>query len=214
MIKLENITYGPIEPAIRSMRNPMNSWSKSDSTFDERGYAIELGSVDKDLLQRLTDSGNEHRKALRMMTVDLDIVAPMYWWKQFDTYKVGTACNSCSTMHKLTYKPFEVEDFSHEHLTAPGTMSILRNIIDVMNIYRDNYLEADETEEKQMWWWAIIQIMPMSYNQRRTIHLNYEVLYQIYRQRKHHKLGEWHTFCDWIEEIPDMPETWRVGCFL
>lgn len=210
MIKLENITYGPIEPAIRSMRNPMNSWSKSDSTFDERGYAIELGSVDKDLLQRLTDSGNEHRKALRMMTVDLDIVAPMYWWKQFDTYKVGTACNSCSTMHKLTYKPFEVEDFSHEHLTAPGTMSILRNIIDVMNIYRDNYLEADETEEKQMWWWAIIQIMPMSYNQRRTIHLNYEVLYQIYRQRKHHKLGEWHTFCDWIEEIPDMPEIKNV----
>lgn len=210
MIKLENITYGPIEPAIRSMRNPMNSWSKSDSTFDERGYAIELGSVDKDLLQRLTDSGNEHRKALRMMTVDLDIVAPMYWWKQFDTYKVGTACNSCSTMHKLTYKPFEVEDFSHEHLTAPGTMSILRNIIDVMNIYRDNYLEADETEEKQMWWWAIIQIMPMSYNQRRTIHLNYEVLYQIYRQRKHHKLGEWHTFCDWIEEISDMPEIKNV----
>lgn len=210
MIKLENITYGPIEPAIRSMRNPMNSWSKSDSTFDERGYAIELGSVDKDLLQRLTDSGNEHRKALRMMTVDLDIVAPMYWWKQFDTYKVGTACNSCSTMHKLTYKPFEVEDFSHEHLTAPGTMSILRNIIDVMNIYRDNYLEAYETEEKQMWWWAIIQIMPMSYNQRRTIHLNYEVLYQIYRQRKHHKLGEWHTFCDWIEEIPDMPEIKNV----
>ena len=210
MIKLENITYGPIEPAIRSMRNPMNSWSKSDSTFDERGYAIELGSVDKDLLQRLTDSGNEHRKALRMMTVDLDIVAPMYWWKQFDTYKVGTACNSCSTMHKLTYKPFEVEDFSHEHLTAPGTMSILRNIIDVMKIYRDNYLEADETEEKQMWWWAIIQIMPMSYNQRRTIHLNYEVLYQMYRQRKHHKLGEWHTFCDWIEEIPDMPEIKNV----
>lgn len=210
MIKLENITYGPIEPAIRSMRNPMNSWSKSDSTFDERGYAIELGSVDKDLLQRLTDSGNEHRKALRMMTVDLDIVAPMYWWKQFDTYKVGTACNSCSTMHKLTYKPFEVEDFSHEHLTAPGTMSILRNIIDVMNIYRDNYLEAYETEEKQMWWWAIIQIMPMSYNQRRTIHLNYEVLYQMYRQRKHHKLGEWHTFCDWIEEIPDMPEIKNV----
>lgn len=210
MIKLENITYGPIEPAIRSMRNPMNSWSKSDSTFDERGYAIELGSVDKDLLQRLTDSGNEHRKALRMMTVDLDIVAPMYWWKQFDTYKVGTACNSCSTMHKLTYKPFEVEDFSHEHLTAPGTMSILRNIIDVMNIYRDNYLEAEETEEKQMWWWAIIQIMPMSYNQRRTIHLNYEVLYQIYRQRKHHKLGEWHTFCDWIAEISDMPEIKNV----
>lgn len=210
MIKLENITYGPIEPAIRSMRNPMNSWSKSDSTFDERGYAIELGSVDKDLLQRLTDSGNEHRKALRMMTVDLDIVAPMYWWKQFDTYKVGTACNSCSTMHKLTYKTFEVEDFSHEHLTAPGTMSILRNIIDVMNIYRDNYLEAEETEEKQMWWWAIIQIMPMSYNQRRTVHLNYEVLYQIYRQRKHHKLGEWHTFCDWIAEISDMPEIKNV----
>ena len=210
MIKLENITYGPIEPAIRSMRNPMNSWEKSDSTFDDRGYAIELGPIDKDLLQRLTDSGNEHRKALRMMTVDLDIVAPMYWWKQFDTYKVGTACNSCSTMHKLTYKPFEVEDFSHEHLTAPGTMSILRNIIDVMNIYLDNYLEADETEEKQMWWWAIIQIMPMSYNQRRTIHLNYEVLYQMYRQRKHHKLGEWHTFCDWIEEIPDMPEIKNV----
>ena len=210
MIKLENITYGPIEPAIRSMRNPMNSWEKSDSTYYERGYAIELGPTDKDLLQRLTDSGNEHRKALRMMTVDLDIVSPMYWWKQFDTYKVGTACNSCSTMHKLTYKPFEVEDFSHEHLTAPGTMSILRNIIDVMNIYRDNYLEADETEEKQMWWWAIIQIMPMSYNQRRTIHLNYEVLYQIYRQRKHHKLGEWHTFCDWIAEISDMPEIKNV----
>ena len=113
-------------------------------------------------------------------------------------------------MHKLTYKPFEVEDFSHEHLTAPGTMSILRNIIDVMNIYRDNYLEAEETEEKQMWWWAIIQIMPMSYNQRRTVHLNYEVLYQIYRQRKHHKLGEWHTFCDWIAEISDMPEIKNV----
>lgn len=204
------------ESAIRGMRNPMNSWDKSDTIFgtywgkidehkciDNDGFAI--GANDLDLMKRLVKAGTDHRKFMRMITVYADITAPLYWFKEFDTYKVGTVANSCSTMHKITAKEFELDDFSHEHLTyidldnhCYAPYQLLKVIINTLNKCRELYLE---TKDKEMWW-QIIQLLPTSYNQRRTVMLNYEVLSNIYRSRKDHKLDEWHTFCHWIESLP------------
>lgn len=216
MIKIENAkTYG-WEEAIRGMRNPMNSWDKSDSDW-VAPWAIRflptiyvVGPKDLDLMTRLRNAGTDHRKFMRMITVYLDITAPLYWWKEFDTYKVGTVANSCSTMHKIADKEFTFEDFSHEKLINSACMEIqeqhirlspiqtLATTIECLNSYRDLYLQ---TKDKK-YWWQMIQLLPSSYNQRRTVMLNYEVLANIYKSRKNHKLDEWHTLCDWIESLP------------
>ena len=212
-------TYG-WEAAIRGMRNPMNSWDKSDSKhicescedpWGGTGYIfdtnmVNVGPNDLDLMKRLRNAGTDHRKYLRMITVYCDIIAPLYWWKEFDTYKVGTVANSCSTMHKIQANEFTIDDFSHEHLISD---CLLEHVINELNIYRDIYNNYDkQTDEykfdfsKKDIWWQIIQLLPSSYNQRRTVMLNYEVLANIYKSRNNHKLDEWHTFCDWIEELP------------
>lgn len=228
MLKIENTEVIGWEAAIRGMRNPMNSWEKSDSGWttdgvgnndilvdtDYEGYCeLKVGPNDQKLMDRLRNSGTDHRKFMRMITVYFDITAPLYWWKEFDTYKVGTVANSCSTMHKIAAKEFVLDDFSHEHLidslddnwniaagdecrSAP--LDILCTTIDALNIYREKYLE---TKDKN-YWWQMIQLLPSSYNQRRTVMLNYEVLANIYKSRRNHKLDEWHTFCDWIEKLP------------
>ena len=227
MLKIENVEVMGWEAAIRGMRNPMNSWGKSDSHKDgcrctplcykSKDYTV--GPNDLDLMTRLRNAGTDHRKFMRMITVYLDITAPLYWWKEFDTYKVGTVANSCSTMHKIAAKEFTLEDFSHEHLIdydlyscdeidgpvingAPhigcGGLQLINLTINVLNYYRGKYLE---TKDKK-YWWQMIQLLPSSYNQRRTILLNYEVLANIYKSRRNHKLDEWHTFCDWIEQLP------------
>lgn len=246
MLKIENVEVMGWEAAIRGMRNPKNSWDKSDSfckpstenccgchDYDKCAYIFEttgkpyrgdIGSNDLDLMTRLRNAGTDHRKFMRMITVYLDIMAPLYWWKEFDTYKVGTVANSCSTMHKIADKEFTLEDFSHDHLMnltdyeeAPclednfpafeekdGDLlfwtptDILVQTIGGLNFYRQRYLE---TKDKKFWW-QLIQLLPSSYNQRRTIMLNYEVLANIYKSRRNHKLDEWHTFCDWIESLP------------
>lgn len=211
MIKIESTeTYG-WEAAIRGMRNPLNSWAKSDSYFgpdyleDENTYVKSfIGSNDLDLMKRLRNAGTDHRKYMRMIVVYCDITAPLYWWKEFDTYKVGTVANSCSTMHKIQAKEFTLDDFSHEHIlceTFTGLVNpttLLNGIVDALNQNRKLYLE---TKDKK-YWWQMIQLLPSSYNQKRTIMLNYEVLANIYKSRKNHKLDEWHTFCDWIETLP------------
>ena len=230
MIKIEKTEVVGWEHVIRGMRNPMNSWGKSDSypSVDckkcgliERGdYCIpfeqdcsgfgcyEIGPNDKKLMMQLAKGGPVHAKFRRMITVYLDITAPLYWWKEFDTYKVGTVANSCSTMHKIHAKEFTLEDFSHEHLDI-RTIKVLENVIDVLNDYRNLYVNynADDYEikgcpSKKDIWWQMIQLLPTSYNQKRTVMLNYEVLHNIYESRKNHKLDEWHTFCDWIESLP------------
>lgn len=213
MLKLENTEVLGWEAAIRGMRNPMNSWEKSDShvgfgdvfccdcgckDMEPCGQnCIDIGPNDLDLMTRLRNAGTDHRKFMRMITVYVDLTAPLYWWKEFDTYKVGTVANSCSTMHKIAAKRFERDDFSHEHLMDGGNY-ILNSTIDMLNEYRAQYLE---TKDKK-YWWQMIQLLPSSYNQRRTVMLNYEVLANIYKSRRNHKLDEWHTFCDWIEELP------------
>lgn len=239
MIKLENTEVVGWEHAIRGMRNPMNSWEKSDSRscgtcgdcdicidydncpFDHDGHKFVIGPNDLDLMTRLRNAGTDHRKFMRMITVYLDITAPLYWWKEFDTYKVGTVANSCSTMHKIHEKEFTIDDFSCEHLlqssptkvelysalvcapTHDGKpqwtpmMHLLSNIAG-LNYYREKYLE---TKDKK-YWWQIIQLLPSSYNQKRTVMLNYEVLANIYKSRKGHRLDEWKTMLDWIEELP------------
>lgn len=211
MLKIENTEVLGWEHAIRGMRNPMNSWKKSDSEFDRepRNYFDEddmpctdlrrfvLGSNDLALMTRLRNAGTDHRKFMRMILVYVDLTAPLYWWKEFDTYKVGTVANSCSTMHKIAAKRFERDDFSHEHLMDGGNY-ILNSTIDMLNEYRAQYLE---TKDKK-YWWQMIQLLPSSYNQRRTVMLNYEVLANIYKSRRNHKLDEWHIFCDWIEKLP------------
>jgi hypothetical protein len=211
MLKIENTEVLGWEHAIRGMRNPMNSWKKSDSEFDRepRNYFDEddmpctdlrrfvLGSNDLALMTRLRNAGTDHRKFMRMIVVYVDLTAPLYWWKEFDTYKVGTVANSCSTMHKIAAKRFERDDFSHEHLMDGGNY-ILNSTIDMLNEYRAQYLE---TKDKK-YWWQMIQLLPSSYNQRRTVMLNYEVLANIYKSRRNHKLDEWHIFCDWIEKLP------------
>lgn len=259
MIKFEHTEVVGWEHAIRGMRNPMNSWEKSDSGWtrvsheeavdiynddsieiidecdrDEDGVSFYIiGKNDRDLMMQLRNAGTDHRKFMRMITVYVDITAPLYWWKEFDTYKVGTVANSCSTMHKIHAKEFALEDFSHEHLHGPGRCN-LEDTIKLLNYYRDCYNgtvvdnrrdgQNGETVQK-VFWWQIIQLLPSSYNQRRTVMLNYEVLANIYKSRQNHRLDEWceheemvyknymddveresiegqFSFCDWIESLP------------
>lgn len=243
MIKLENTEVMGWEATIRGVRNPLNSWDKSDSGWYLTGtpgtnpaaandkYLREkycIGDNDLDLMKRLAKAGTDHRKFMRMITVYTDITAPLYWWKEFDTYKVGTVANSCSTMHKIADKEFTVDDFSLEHLMSysegleddflvysegdrfsPATTMYLT--INMLNLARQRYLEAktkpmkEESKRAEImkrYWWQMIQLLPSSYNQRRTVMLNYEVLANIYKSRRNHKLDEWHIFCDWIKELP------------
>ena len=229
MLKIENTEVVGWEAAIRGMRNPMNSWDKSDSRFSlledcgdcthcnlrfEECHEQQIGPNDLDLMTRLRNAGTDHRKFMRMITVYLDITAPLYWWKEFDTYKVGTVANSCSTMHKIHEKEFTIDDFSCEHLYAEDDIEgmyysttaeeeftstdVLKVVIESLNNYRKMYLATKDKKD----WWQMIQLLPSSYNQRRTVMLNYEVLANIYKSRRNHKLDEWHTFCDWIESLP------------
>ena len=228
MIKFEHTEVLGWEHAIRGMRNPLNSWSKMDSHVclidygmdcqmcenhhepgiecndGEFGYCV--GTNDLDLMTRLRNAGTDHRKFMRMLTVYVDITAPLYWWKEFDTYKVGTVANSCSTMHKIHAKEFTLDDFSHEHLThyshdgelCRDWLGDLEDLIDDLNFAREKFLETKD----KCYWWQMIQILPTSYNQKRTVMLNYEVLANMYQSRKNHKLDEWHDLCHWIETLP------------
>ena len=209
MIKFENHEVLGWEHAIRGMRNPMNSWGKMDSYFFVTKNEMVVGNNDLDLMTRLRNAGTDHRKFMRMLTVYVDITAPLYWWKEFDTYKVGTVANSCSTMHKIHAKEFTLDDFSHEHLLNEGyivfgevcflsPLEALNEQIVYLNMFRSKFLE---TKDKK-WWWQMIQLLPTSYNQKRTVMLNYEVLANIYHSRKNHKLDEWHDLCRWIESLP------------
>lgn len=216
MIKTEHVEVFGWEAAIRGMRNPMNSWDKSDSGFgcgNDKEYFCEncsssvhctsqkttynIGSNDLKLMRTLCKAGPDHRKFMRMITVYVDITAPLYWWKEADTYKIGTVANSCSTMHKIHAKEFTLDDFSHEHL-SDDSIKLLKDIVFVLNFHREKYLE---TKDKK-YWWQMIQLLPSSYNQKRTVMLNYEVLVNIYKSRKNHKLDEWVEFCKWIENLP------------
>lgn len=194
MLKIENEEVVGLEHAIRGMRNPMNSWDKSDSDFE---WEYKIGPNDLDLMNRLVKAGTDHSKFMRMITVYCDITAPIYWWKEYDTYKVGTVANSTSTMHKIHAKEFTLDDFSYEHISR-SAMSVMLVIIDELNKHR---VEYNNTKDKEMWY-SMIQLLPESYNQKRTVMLNYQVLRNIYHSRKNHKLDEWHTFCDWIESLP------------
>lgn len=207
-IKLTNVVLASpeqMEFIIEGMRNPMNSWEKSDSyssyIFNVENKAahkiFNLNENDHSLMQRLSNAGTEHRKYMRMMPVYVRITAPLYWWKEFDTYKVGTVANSCSTMHKIAEKEFTLEDFSHEHMDI-ASETCLETTIGYLNLFREEYLN---TKDKNIWW-QLIQLLPSSYNQTRNVMLNYEVLANIYRQRKGHKLDEWREFCKWIETLP------------
>ena len=196
MILIEKTEILGWEAAIRGMRNPMNSWAKSDTDFTT-GQIPEVGESDLDLMGRLSRAGTEHRKYLRMLTVYVDLTAPLYWWKEFDTYKVGTVANSCSTMHKIHAKEFDLEDFSCEHLKEPY-LSGFQATVDQLNAARVAFLASKNKED----WWQMIQLLPSSYNQKRTVMLNYEVLANIYRSRKNHKLDEWRKICAWIENLP------------
>lgn len=220
MIKLENVGLASpeqMEFIIEGMRNPMNSWEKSDTCFSDESCVKcydnqrdlcdkdsffrkdeKLGSNDHSLMQRLSNAGTEHRKYMRMMPVYVRITAPLYWWKEFDTYKVGTVANSCSTMHKIQEKEFTLEDFSIEHLNGIIANDVIDNIIHCLNIYRSCFVKSRSKDD----WWNMIQLLPSSYNQTRNVMLNYEVLANIYRQRKGHKLDEWREFCKWIESLP------------
>jgi hypothetical protein len=249
MLKIENVEVVGWKAAIRGMRNPKNSWEKSDSEFhrqskhcfDEDGVPYTdlrryiIGPNDLNLMKNLRNAGTDHRKFMRMITVYLDITAPLYWWKEFDTYKVGTVANSCSTMHKITDKEFTLDDFSHEHLIRFNGMpndvimsreypyvdvtpcqtedviysplGVLKITIEMLNNCRMKYLTALKKESEtglsaKDIWWQMIQLLPSSYNQRRTVMLNYEVLANMYKSRRNHKLDEWHTFCDWVESLP------------
>ena len=193
MIKIENIDVYGFEAAIRGARNAMNSWDRMDSCYNNGEF--EIGENDYKLLKNLTIAGPEHRKWNRMITVTMDITAPLYFLKEWDTYKVGTVANSCSTMHKIQAKKFEMSDFSVEHLRS---LKVMHEVIDKLNFYRDKFNKDKKKED----WWEMIQLLPTSYNQKRTVHLNYEVLGTIYHQRRHHKLDEWHVFCDTIKTLP------------
>ena len=195
MIKIENIDVYGLEAAIRGARNPMNSWNRMDSGYNNGEF--EIGENDYKLLKNLTIAGPEHRKWNRMVTVTMDITAPLYWWKEYDTYKVGTVANSCSTMHKIQAKEFTLDNFSYDHL-MPLAKSHLEQTIKVLNEYREEYLRS----KNKRYWWQMIQLLPTSYNQKRTVHLNYEVLGTMYKQRRHHKLDEWVEFCDTIKTLP------------
>ena len=213
MIKIEKVSVYGLEEAVRGMRNPMNSWNYSDSyhnkeeydSLNEQKYVGAsnvdycVGYNDNKLMINLASGGPVHAKYRRMITVYLDITAPLYWWKEFDTYKVGTVANSCSTMHKIHAKEFTLEDFSHEHLIGFWETP-LRETIEMLNKTRDLYLESNK-KDKELWY-RMIQLLPSSYNQKRTVMLNYEVLVGIYRWRKDHKLDEWREFCRWIKQLP------------
>ena len=196
MLKIENFEVYGISRSVYSARNAFNSWNKSDSALSTDS----LGNADLDLAIRLRNAGTDHRKFMRMITVYLDITAPLYYWKEFDTYKVGTVANSCSTMHKIADKEFTLEDFSCEHLEN-SWLAHLKETIRLLNDARDAYNWCN-TDAKKEWWWQMIQLLPSSYNQKRTVMLNYEVLANMYKSRRNHKLDEWHTFCDWIESLP------------
>ena len=239
MLKIENVEVVGWEHAIRGMRNPKNSWEKSDSDYcmeycmcektrecDSCPGCYEVGPNDLELMATLRNAGTDHRKFMRMITVYLDITAPLYWWKEFDTYKVGTVANSCSTMHKIADKEFEESDFSTEHLFDAESEDVefpiiygeehspiwsLHMTVKMLNYYREKYLETKTKPMKEeakraplmkTYWWQLIQLLPSSYNQKRTVMLNYEVLANIYKSRRNHKLDEWRTFCDWIESLP------------
>lgn len=215
MLKITNVDIFGWSAAIRGMRNPMNSWDKSDShwthiqdekTLETASFQFFLGDNDHDLMMRLAESGSDHAKFRRMIKVQMDILAPLYWWKEFDTYKVGTVANSTSTMHKIHAKEFTLEDFSCEHLVDDGSddspIDIMEHICRSLNYYRGMFIRAKKPERKKKYWWQMIQLLPTSYNQLRTVDLNYEVLHNIYHARKNHKLDEWHTFCEWIENLP------------
>ena len=189
------------EGAIRGMRNPMNSWKRSDSKWSEIFIGFELGENDLDLCAKLISAGPEHRKFLRMIRVQMDITAPLYWWKEFDTYKVGTVANSCSTMHRIHAKEFSLEDFSTEHLTDES-IEMLEKVILWLNGDRREFIRT----KNKLYWWQMIQLLPSSYNQKRTVDLNYETLMVIYKQRKNHKLDEWRTFCEAIKCLPYMED--------
>ena len=227
MLKLEHTEVFGWEATIRGMRNPMNSWNKSDSgwgfvpsqtcpTCDtyECGYII--GENDLKLMKSLSKAGNDHAKFLRMINVTVDITAPLYWWKEFDTYKVGTVANSCSTMHKIHEKEFTIDDFSHEHLIVSDNVNHidmvawLQEQIDVLNEWRRTFLDVKNSdvssESAKRYWWQIIQLLPSSYNQKRTVQLNYQVLKSMYFARKDHKLDEWHILCDWMLTLPYFKE--------
>ena len=202
MIKVEKIKVWGFEHAIRGMRNPMNSWDKSDSLFysDEARF---IGKNDLDLMRRLYQAGPEHRKLFRQIFISMDITAPLYWWKEFDTYKIGTTSDSCSTMHKIHAKEFELDDFSHEHLLyEENVLYFLGQTVDVLNQCRELYLE---TKDKK-WWWQMIQLLPSSYNQKRTVTMNYENAVTMIRQRTGHKLDEWRNFVEILKDLPYVAE--------
>ena len=220
MLKIENAKIVGWDAAIRGMRNPMNSWAKSDTLFfcpsqgdirkivegQDLELLSEIGPNDAGLMMKLRNCGTDHRKFMRMITVYMDITAPLYWWKEYDTYKVGTVANSCSTMHKIADKEFALEDFSHEHLIDT---CLLERVINELNIYRDVYNNYDKQTEqykdefsKKDIWWQMIQLLPSSYNQLRTVMLNYEVLANMYKSRNNHKLDEWRTFCECVKTFP------------
>lgn len=206
MLKIENTEVYGWEAAIRGMRNPKNSWYKSDSKWianvEADDFEFRIGKNDLKLMKTLAKAGTDHGKFLRMINVTIDITAPLYWWKEFDTYKVGTVANSCSTMHKIQDKEFTLDDFSIEHLTKEVIENPFNEIIDCLNFFRGLYLQHNDKND----WWQMIQLLPSSYNQKRTIQLNYAVLKTMYFARKDHKLDEWHTVCDWILSLPYFKE--------
>ena len=209
MIKIEHTDVYGFESAIRGMRNPLNSWDKSDSEFSIENsvregrfkQSVELGANDLKLMKTLSKAGGDHAKFLRMINVTVDLTAPLYWWKEFDTYKVGTVANSCSTMHKIHAKEFTKDDFSHEHLMN-GSLFQLGMTIELLNEAREKFLETKD----KVYWWQMIQLLPSSYNQKRTVQLNYQVLKSMYFARRNHKLDEWHTLCEWMESLPYFKE--------
>lgn len=220
MIKVENIEVWGFKHAIRGMRNPMNSWDKSDSEFDiqyydndgneTEYYEIEIGPNDLDLMRRLYRAGTEHRKYLRQIFVSMDITAPLYWWKEFDTYKIGIVSNSCSTMHKIHSKKFTLDDFSTDHLIgtvsdATNSLKCMDAVIYCLNYHRTQYIS---TKNKSAWW-QMIQLLPSSYNQKRTITMNYENIVTIIQQRTNHKLDEWNEFCEILKQLPYVDEIIR-----
>ena len=196
MIQLERCSVMNLENAMRGARNPLNSWARSDSYYDEAGNYI-LGENDLGLAMRLRKAGSDHRKYMRQIFVSVDITAPLYWWKEYDTYKVATVANSTSTMHKIHSKPFSREDFSHDHMTEEA-LAALDRMIEVLEQLRLRFVETKEKDA----WYSMIQLLPESYQQLRTCSFNYETLMHIYFSRRDHKLAEWHTFCDWITSLP------------
>ena len=220
MIKIENVVTPSVEQwkaVIRGMRNPLNSWDKSDSysthiedvdTMETADFEFFIGENDLSLMKKLRNAGTDHRKFMRMIAVYLDITAPLYWWKEFDTYKVGTVANSCSTMHKIHAKEFTLDDFSCERLLTGmvdddgwgwlSPLDMMKERVMFLNVCRKKFIETKD----KTWWWQMIQLLPSSYNQKRTVMLNYEVLAGMYHSRKNHKLDEWVEFCKWIEELP------------